>query len=289
MLILRFKIETMQQNTNDEYGIRLAELSLTAGTNLRTDGCTILFCEEGRAIVSLNFERKIIAAGNVVIVFPDTYLKVERASRRNSVRLLEISPVLIDEATLSVSSSFWDYLFVNLVLYPDEEQKALLESWKKQMQWIVSVSSPRHNRTMLRNHIGNLFIGMEAESLPFLGSRKEKDTNSARQILNKFYQLILKHCHTQHNVRFYADRLCITPYYLSKVTRKTMDISPKEIIDQQIVAEMKQMLLSSEFAVKEIADSFHFDTISYMRRYFRKHTGMTPTEFKKNNELGKQA
>lgn len=277
----------MQENTNDGYSTKLTECSLTAGADVRTSGCTVLFCEEGRAIVSLNFERRIISRKNVVFIFPDTYLKVERVSRRNSVRLLEISSVLIDEATLSVSSSFWDYLFSSPVLYPTREQKALLDVWTEQMQWIVSVSSSRHNRMLLRNHIGNLFIGMEAESLPLLGNRREKDTNSARLILNRFYQLVLKHCHTQHNVRFYADKLCFTPYYLSKVTRKTMNLSPKDIIDQQIVAEMKQMLLSSEFSVKEIADSFHFDTISYMRRYFRKHTGITLMEFKKNNELGK--
>lgn len=273
-------------NTNEEYGIKLEELSLTAGMCLRTSGCTMLFCEEGRAIVTLNFERRIIKRGNIVLIFPDVCLKVEHVSNRTTVRQLEITPILIDEATLSVSSSFWDYLFVNLILYPNEEQKALLDSWMKQMQWIVSISSLRHKHILFRNHIANLFIGLEVELLPFLGIRKDTDMNPSRQILNKFYRLVVKHCHTQHNVRFYADKLCITPYYLSKVTRNTMELSPKEIIDLQIVAEMKQMLLFSNYSVKEISNCFNFDTLSYMRRYFQKHTGMTPTEFKKSNELG---
>ncbi len=268
------------KNTNEEYGIKLTDLSLTTGMCLRTSGCTILFCEEGRAVVTLNFERRIINRGNIVLIFPDVCLKVERASSNTSVRQLEITPILIDEATISVSSAFWDYLFVNLILYPNKEQKALLDSWMKQMQWIVSISSSRHNLILFRNHIANLFIGMEVELLPYLGVRKEKDMNSSRQILNKFYRMVVKHCHTQHNVRFYADKLCITPYYLSKVTHNTMGLSPKEIIDLQIVAEMKQMLLFSNYSVKEIADCFNFDTLSYMRRYFRKHTGMTLTEFK---------
>ena len=100
-------------NTND--GIKLEELSLTAGMCLRTSGCTMLFCEEGRAIVTLNFERRIIKRGNIVLIFPDVCLKVEHVSNRTTVRQLEITPILIDEATLSVSSSFWDYLFVNLI------------------------------------------------------------------------------------------------------------------------------------------------------------------------------
>ena len=57
-------------------------------------------------------------------------------------------------------------------------------------------------------------------------------------------------------------------------------MSPKEMIDRQIVTEMKQMLVFTALSAKEIADRFHFDGTSYMGRYFRKHTGMIPTEFR---------
>ncbi|MCR6506441.1 helix-turn-helix domain-containing protein [Bacteroides sp. KH365_2] len=57
-------------------------------------------------------------------------------------------------------------------------------------------------------------------------------------------------------------------------------MSPKEIIDRQIVMEIKRMLISTDLSAKEIADRFHFDSTSYMGRYFRRHTGMTPTEFR---------
>lgn len=77
-----------------------------------------------------------------------------------------------------------------------------------------------------------------------------------------------------------ANKSCITPYYLSKITFRILGMSPKEIIDRQIVMEMKRMLISTDLSVKEIADRFHFDGTSYMGRYFRRHTSMTPTEFR---------
>ncbi|MGM9746372.1 MAG: helix-turn-helix domain-containing protein [Paludibacteraceae bacterium] len=49
---------------------------------------------------------------------------------------------------------------------------------------------------------------------------------------------------------------------------------------------MKQMLLSTDVSAKELADRFHFDTTSYMGRYFRRHTGTTPTEFRLRYSAG---
>lgn len=265
------------------YGMKLSRLSPTVGMNLRTDGCILLFCDKGRMVVSLDFERQIIRQGNIVILFADTYMNVERVSQQSSIQFMEISSILFDEATFAHAISLWDYLSYNPILYPDSEQRKLLDLWIKQLEWIISIPSAKHARAMLRNHIGNFFIGLEAALQASIGDLKAKDTNLTRQTINKFFRLVVEHCHKQHNVRFYADLLCITPYYLSKITRKAVNASPKDLIDMQIIAEIKHMLLSSELSVKEIAQKFHFETISYLQRYFKRHTGMTPTEFRKSN------
>jgi len=76
------------------------------------------------------------------------------------------------------------------------------------------------------------------------------------------------------------DKLCITPYYLSLVTRRVFDVSPKELIDRQIVMEIKSLLTSTELTIKEIAAQYNFESSSYLGRYFRRHTGMTPLQYR---------
>ena len=39
--------------------------------------------------------------------------------------------------------------------------------------------------------------------------------------------MVVEHCYAHHDVKFYADVLCITPYYLSKITNKAIKISPR--------------------------------------------------------------
>ncbi len=127
----------------------------------------------------------------------------------------------------------------------------------------------------------NFFIGLESIFFSEGARSLVHPVGPARQLFNKFCRLVVEHCHSQHEVKFYAGKLCITPYYLSKITRRMMGASAKELIDRQIVMEMKRLLSTTDISIKELAFHFHFETMSYMARYFRRHTGWTPNEFRK--------
>ena len=134
---------------------------------------------------------------------------------------------------------------------------------------------------MLRNHLQNFFIGLECILFSEGVQSLVQPIGSTRQLFNNFCRLVMEHCHAEHEVKFYAEKLSITPYYLSKITRKTMGASAKELIDRQIVTEIKCLLTTTDLSIKELAARFHFDTMSYMARFFRRYTGCTPEEFRK--------
>ena len=94
-------------------------------------------------------------------------------------------------------------------------------------------------------------------------------------------QLVREHGRQEHQVSFYAEKLCITPRYLHQVTMQYMDgRSPKELIDEQLTAEIKVLLNQPELSVAEIAERLHFADQSYLTRFFKKNTGMSPKEFR---------
>ena len=278
--IFASNMETMRQDNNADYYIERYRLSKMEEKILRPSGCLLMFCEKGQAVISVNFKRKTFRKGDILVLFSDSCLIVEKASRMSTVCAVDISPSLTDEVTFNLSTSLFNCITDFLVLSPAGEQNRVIELWLKQMFWMSVHSSVKHARIMMRNHLYNFFIGMEAELQPFMRRMHDRNTTSVRVIFNRFCMLVLEHCHKQHDVRFYADQLCITPYYLSKITRKIMKISPKELIDNQIILEIKQVLLTTDFSIKEIADRFHFDSPSYLGRYFRRHTGVTPTKFR---------
>ena len=82
--------------------------------------------------------------------------------------------------------------------------------------------------------------------------------------------------------RFLANscRCCITTDYLYKTCNKVQHQTPKEIIDNFTVNEIKQYLSDTDLSVKDIARKFNFEDPSYMARFFRRMTGLAPLDFR---------
>ncbi|MDE6451201.1 MAG: helix-turn-helix transcriptional regulator, partial [Odoribacter sp.] len=79
---------------------------------------------------------------------------------------------------------------------------------------------------------------------------------------------------------FYANALHITPDYLNKVCRRVYGLSPKMLIEQQLVVEMKSYLTDTHLSVSDIAVRLNFEDVSYMCRFFRRLVGCSPLAFR---------
>lgn len=108
-----------------------------------------------------------------------------------------------------------------------------------------------------------------------LESKEKSSGNLGRpeSICWKFWELVTKHHKHQRMVAFYANHLHVTPYYLSQLTRKFLNDSPKTLIDRQVVLEIKKQLAQPGRSVQEISEDLNFADPSYLGKYFKNHTG----------------
>ena len=79
---------------------------------------------------------------------------------------------------------------------------------------------------------------------------------------------------------FYASQLNITLKHLNRICNEMLQKTTTEVITARIILEAKRMLMDKKFTVNEIATELGFDDYSYFTRLFKKHTGMTPTDFR---------
>lgn len=79
---------------------------------------------------------------------------------------------------------------------------------------------------------------------------------------------------------FYASQLAITLKHLNRICNEMLQKTTTEVILARIILEAKRMLMDKKFTVNEIATELGFDDYSYFTRLFKKHTGMTPTDFR---------
>jgi len=105
--------------------------------------------------------------------------------------------------------------------------------------------------------------------------------SNARQeeIFQRFIKLVEKYYAQEHAIGFYADKLCITPKYLSQLIYKSSGIYAGDHIDNYVIAEAKVLIKSHKYTIAQVSDMLNFSSQAYFGRYFKKHTGFTPLEF----------
>lgn len=256
------------------------DLRNNLGKPLRTKGCILMFCQSGYAVVECNFTRKAFRHGWMAVIFSDTLFSVEKVSNSFSVIKYELSVALTDEATYISSGPFFDWLDENQVCPIPARRRNDVTLWLEGIRWIEDNADTSYRNVMMRNQWQNFFLGYESAVKPLLEAREMKTISSSRRLFHKFCQLLCENCRTRHDVKFYADKLCITPYYLSRITFRIFQVSPKELIDRQLIMEIKALLTTTDLTVKEIADRYCFESASYLGRYFRRHVGMTPLDYR---------
>ncbi|MDR1562848.1 MAG: AraC family transcriptional regulator [Dysgonamonadaceae bacterium] len=96
----------------------------------------------------------------------------------------------------------------------------------------------------------------------------------------QFYNAVEKHYKENRNTEFYVQLLGINEKALSKEIKALTDKTPKVYIDSRIILEAKRMLSYSNLSAKEIGFKLGFDEPTNFAKYFRKHTGVTPTQFR---------
>jgi AraC-like DNA-binding protein len=105
-------------------------------------------------------------------------------------------------------------------------------------------------------------------------------SSRSRVIYENFLKLVTEY-HTQYrNVGFYADKLSLTPKYLSKLVKNESGRSAPEWIDAYVILEAKNLLKHSNIAIKEIVYKLNFPNQSVFYKFFKMRTGMTPSEYR---------
>ena len=101
-----------------------------------------------------------------------------------------------------------------------------------------------------------------------------------QRLFTDFIQLVSEFAPEHHTIDFYASHLCLTPRYMSTIVRQVSGKSAKQWIDAALVTRIKIELKHTDKSVANICDDFNFPNPSFLTKFFKRMTGMTPKEFR---------
>ena len=110
-----------------------------------------------------------------------------------------------------------------------------------------------------------------------VGVQKDRSSDYFKQLVN----LLREHYRTERNVEFYAYKMNLTPKHLSRVVRNYSGKSVHQWIDEFVVLEIKNLLKYSDLSIQQISYELNFPNPSFMGQYFKRITGKTPGEYRR--------
>ena len=140
-------------------------------------------------------------------------------------------------------------------------------------------TQPNYNRQTVSSLVAALmhhYDGLYRQQ----AERLQNSLSREQTIFDRFIYLVNQHVAREHQIAFYAAKMCLTERYLGTIIRQASGVTAKEWIDRALVTRIKVELKHSDKTVAQISDDLLFPNPSFFSKYFKRLTGMTPLEFK---------
>ena len=244
----------------------------------------ILICRKGKATVNINYKEWHLHEGAVITVFPNDVveLKVKSEASLFDVEMLKYNASLLREASLQLEQTVYSSLREDRCRQDTPVVTNIIDSMFALLKVYFNQSECTCISQLVLLQLKAFFVGFHEYLQRNPQNRPDDEVKSyrVRELFNRFMMLMERDYKLSRDVNYYADLMHITSKYLTNIVRQVAGHTPKTIIDQYVILQLKMQLQRSSQSIKEIAWEYHFTDVSFFCRYFKKHTGLTPQQMR---------
>lgn len=253
----------------------------------RIDAFIIGVGTEGETSVSFNLHEFRLKKDSMFIFTPKHILQVN-SQQYFKADVIAISPDFMRRINIDIKNMM--PLFLKFVENPT---LALTPEESRSMRGMIA-QIERETRGPETHFSFDIVSGLIAATIykvgdimyHYLAEHPEEQNNShnrAEEYFKQFTHLLGEHFREERSVGFYARQLCITPKYLTTLIKRISGQSVSEWIDNYVILEAKTLLKYSTMSIQEIAYYLNFPNQSFFGSYFKRNTGMSPSQYKAQN------
>ena len=253
----------------------------------RIDAFIIGVGTEGEISVSFNLHEFRLKKDSMFIFTPKNILQVN-SQQYFKADVIAISPDFMRRINIDIKNMM--PLFLKFVENPT---LALTPEESRSMRGMIA-QIERETRGPETHFSFDIVSGLIAATIykvgdimyHYLAEHPEEQNNShnrAEEYFKQFTHLLGEHFREERSVGFYARQLCITPKYLTTLIKRISGQSVSEWIDNYVILEAKTLLKYSTMSIQEIAYYLNFPNQSFFGSYFKRNTGMSPSQYKAQN------
>lgn len=269
----------------------------------------ILICRKGKAMLNVNYKDWELYVGAVITLFPNDVveLKVDgdckspqtengdcrspetengdckspQTANSFQVEILKYNPSLLREASLQLEQTVYSSLREDRCRQDTPVVTNIINGMFSLLKVYFDQSECTCISQLVLCQLKAFFIGFH-EYLQRNPQYRPDEVKSyrVRELFNRFMMLLERDYKISRDVNYYAEKMNISSKYLTNIVSLVTGHTPKTIIDQYVILQLKMHLKRTTQSIKEMAWEFHFADVSFFCRYFKKHTGLTPQQIR---------
>ena len=268
--------------SEDQFIVGDSDFSYFEHHAYRLEGCAILFCRDGEAEMMVDQCQGRLVRNTLMLLLPGAYLLLMDRSEDFRASYCAFSRDLFLEAAFRLEPFFFESVHRNPISTPPMRIVQGAEIWFQMIAYNYHDRQNIFRNTIVKNRLQNVLLEIYDKMQRFASRQIRTSDTTTRQteLFQRFAALVHEHCAQEREVSFYADKLCISTRYLSTIVRCVAHTSAKEFIDRSVMLEIRMLLQSTDLSVQEIAYRLKFPDQSYLGRFFKKHEGLSPTEYR---------
>ena len=269
----------------------------------------ILICRKGKARLNVNYKDWELYEGAVITLFPNDVVELRvdgdckspetengdfkspqtengdckspQTANSFQAEILKYNPSLLREASLQLEQTVYSSLREDRCRQDTPVVTNIINGMFGLLKVYFDQSECTCISQLVLCQLKAFFIGFH-EYLQRNPQYRPDEVKSyrVRELFNRFMMLLERDYKISRDVNYYAEKMNISSKYLTNIVNQVTGHTPKTIIDQYVILQLKMHLKRTTQSIKEMAWEFHFADVSFFCRYFKKHTGLTPQQIR---------
>lgn len=226
---------------------------------------------EGNSSYFIDFVNYPYQANQAVVIYPGQIDRIHLEEKEGY--LFAVDKETYSNINKRINSKYLSGYFSNVFVSQNEKTCYILNQLIK----LMFLEYEDENRLFLMEAYMSAFLFEIADSF-------ERSTDTSKKVVDNtsamLRELIENYYTTEQNTSFYADKLCLTNKKLNETAIQSFGLTVKQLLQDALLLAIKREIKLRDKNIKRIAFDLGFEDPAYMTRFFKKHTGMTPSQFR---------
>lgn len=263
----------------------ISNLQIKGKTAFRMDFVMLIGCTQGMAEIELKSKNITLKENELLCYIPNSVTSSLMLSPDFKAIIICMTTKIMQEILRKDKCLMGYYLHIsnNPILNIGAEGHEMLEHYKQFCEYRIRYHNKKYQKEAVTSLLSaGLYDILGSFDYNTIAEEKNEFPTQGDMLFKRFIEMISASNNIERSVKFYADKLYVSPKYLSMITKKVSGRTAYEWITGQVVAEIDYQLRYSDLSIKEIANNMQFPNLSFFGRYVKEHLGASPTEYRKN-------